>query len=212
MIYDIKTLFSLRCYSLLRKSIPRCQRINRMLSSESLHSPAFNRSNSQASVDSTSMEDFWREIESIKENSLARTEEQVPIEVKPLDGRWWPYFFMYWLSSCGSLVLPTSQNYTLSYLNQFIYDHQLIRIEYIYWLPSAILVKVASIQDGKTWRRTTASYPSHGCYAYLLIGFIVKWETECSKFGDFYICILNSYVSERWVRIWGKVAESRGGK
>lgn len=68
-----------------RKSIPRCQRINRMLSSESLHSPAFNRSNSQASVDSTSMEDFWREIESIKENSLARTEEQVPIEVKPLD-------------------------------------------------------------------------------------------------------------------------------
>ncbi|XP_057556436.1 rho GTPase-activating protein 28 isoform X3 [Hippopotamus amphibius kiboko] len=69
-----------------RKSIPRCRRIDRMLSNESLQSPAFSRSNSQASVDSASMEDFWREIESIKENSLRVQEEQMPAEAKPLDG------------------------------------------------------------------------------------------------------------------------------
>ncbi|XP_049476366.1 rho GTPase-activating protein 28 isoform X5 [Panthera uncia] len=68
-----------------RKSIPRCRRINRMLSNESLHSPAFNRSNSQASIDSTSMEDFLREIESIKESSMRAQEEQIPAEVKPVD-------------------------------------------------------------------------------------------------------------------------------
>ncbi|XP_032943783.1 rho GTPase-activating protein 28 isoform X9 [Rhinolophus ferrumequinum] len=68
-----------------RKSIPRCRRINRMLSNESLQSPACNRSNSQASVDSASMEDFWREIESIKENSMGGQEEQMPAEVKPVD-------------------------------------------------------------------------------------------------------------------------------
>ncbi|VTJ78004.1 Hypothetical predicted protein [Marmota monax] len=56
-----------------------------MLSNESLHSPAFCRSNSQASIDSTSMEDFWREIESIKENSVGGQEEQLPAEVKPVD-------------------------------------------------------------------------------------------------------------------------------
>ncbi|KAM5136635.1 rho GTPase-activating protein 28 isoform 3-T4 [Callospermophilus lateralis] len=72
-------------HPLSRKSIPRCRRINRMLSNESLHSPAFCRSNSQASVDSTSMEDFWREIESIKENSVGGQEEQLPAEVKPVD-------------------------------------------------------------------------------------------------------------------------------
>ncbi|XP_036085761.1 rho GTPase-activating protein 28 isoform X2 [Rousettus aegyptiacus] len=68
-----------------RKSIPRCRRINRMLSNESLHSPACSRSNSQASIDSASMEDFWREIESIKENSMGGQEEQTPTEVKPVD-------------------------------------------------------------------------------------------------------------------------------
>ncbi|XP_060056685.1 rho GTPase-activating protein 28 isoform X2 [Erinaceus europaeus] len=76
-----------RCFVLLpeRKSIPHCRRINRMLSKESLQTPAFSRSNSQASVDSASMEDFWREIESIKDNSIAGQEEQRPTEVKPLD-------------------------------------------------------------------------------------------------------------------------------
>ncbi|XP_045882055.1 rho GTPase-activating protein 28 isoform X1 [Meles meles] len=68
-----------------RKSVPRCRRINRMLSNESLHSPAFSRSNSQASIDSTSMEEFLREIESIKENSMGGQEEQIPAEVKPVD-------------------------------------------------------------------------------------------------------------------------------
>lgn len=67
--------------------------MNRMLSSESFHSSAFSRSNSQASVDSASMEDFWREIESIKESHAGRQEgqeeqeEQTPAEVKPVEGR-----------------------------------------------------------------------------------------------------------------------------
>ncbi|KAB0405421.1 hypothetical protein E2I00_018927 [Balaenoptera physalus] len=74
-----------RYYSFLRKSISRCRRISRMLSNESLQSPAFSRSNSQASIDSASMEDFWREIESIRENSLGVQEEQTPAEAKPLD-------------------------------------------------------------------------------------------------------------------------------
>ncbi|XP_052049370.1 rho GTPase-activating protein 28 [Apodemus sylvaticus] len=83
-------------HPLSRKSIPRCRRINRMLSNESLHPPAFSRSNSQASVDSsTSVEEFWREIESIKESSAGAQEssagaqeEQPPsaaAEVKPVD-------------------------------------------------------------------------------------------------------------------------------
>ncbi|XP_069885649.1 rho GTPase-activating protein 28 isoform X3 [Dipodomys merriami] len=75
-------------HPLSRKSIPRCRRINRMLSNESLHSPAFSRSNSQASVDSASMEDFWREIENLKEHSILEGQEEqpsTPTEVKPLD-------------------------------------------------------------------------------------------------------------------------------
>ncbi|XP_017819368.2 rho GTPase-activating protein 28 isoform X2 [Callithrix jacchus] len=72
-------------HPLSRKSIPHCRRINRMLSNESLHPPAFSRSNSEASVDSASMEDFWREIESIKESSMGRQEEPPPAEVTPVD-------------------------------------------------------------------------------------------------------------------------------
>ncbi|XP_032755534.1 rho GTPase-activating protein 28 isoform X1 [Rattus rattus] len=76
-------------HPLSRKSIPRCRRINRMLSNESLHPPTFSRSNSQASVDSsTSVEEFWKEIESIKESSIGGQEEQsptAPAEVKPVD-------------------------------------------------------------------------------------------------------------------------------
>ncbi|KAM9164065.1 rho GTPase-activating protein 28 isoform 4-T4 [Pangshura tecta] len=56
-----------------------------MLSNESLHPPMFSRSNSQASVDSTSMEDFWCEVESIKENSEQGQEEQTLLEVKAAD-------------------------------------------------------------------------------------------------------------------------------
>ncbi|XP_040608822.1 rho GTPase-activating protein 28 isoform X1 [Mesocricetus auratus] len=80
-------------HPLSRKSIPRCRRINRMLSNESLHPPTFSRSNSQASVDSsTSVEEFWREIESIKESSIVGAQEEPPAtpttpttEVKPVD-------------------------------------------------------------------------------------------------------------------------------
>uniref|UniRef100_A0A8C8SKQ4 Uncharacterized protein n=1 Tax=Pelusios castaneus TaxID=367368 RepID=A0A8C8SKQ4_9SAUR len=57
-----------------------------MLSNESLHLPIFSRSNSQASVDSTSMEDFWCEVESIKESSEQGQEEQTLLEVKTADG------------------------------------------------------------------------------------------------------------------------------
>ncbi|XP_015269422.1 PREDICTED: rho GTPase-activating protein 28 [Gekko japonicus] len=71
--------------SLLRKSLPRCQRINRMLSNESLHPPTYSRSNSQASVDSTSMEDFWCEVENIKESTEDRQDDQTLLEVKPPD-------------------------------------------------------------------------------------------------------------------------------
>ncbi|XP_045383330.1 rho GTPase-activating protein 28 isoform X3 [Lemur catta] len=71
-------------HPLSRKSIPRCRRINRMLSNESLHPPVFSRSNSQVSVDSASMEDFWREIESIRESSMGGQEEP-PAEPKPVD-------------------------------------------------------------------------------------------------------------------------------
>ncbi|XP_006868777.1 PREDICTED: rho GTPase-activating protein 28 [Chrysochloris asiatica] len=74
-----------RYSSVLRKSIPCCRRINRMLSNESLRPPAFNRSNSQASVDSASMEDFWREIESIKESCVGGQAEPAPMDVKPVD-------------------------------------------------------------------------------------------------------------------------------
>ncbi|XP_031224508.1 rho GTPase-activating protein 28 isoform X2 [Mastomys coucha] len=61
-----------------------------MLSNESLHPPTFSRSNSQASVDSsTSVEEFWREIESIKESSSVGVPEEQPptaaAEVKPVD-------------------------------------------------------------------------------------------------------------------------------
>nr|XP_034981343.1 rho GTPase-activating protein 28 isoform X1 [Zootoca vivipara] len=69
----------------LRKSLPRCQRINRMLSNESLRPPVYSRSNSQASVDSTSMEDFWCEVENIKENTEDRQDEQTLLDVKAPD-------------------------------------------------------------------------------------------------------------------------------
>ncbi|XP_025020033.1 rho GTPase-activating protein 28 isoform X1 [Python bivittatus] len=68
----------------LRKSLPRCQRVSRMLSNESLR-PVYSRSNSQASVDSTSMEDFWCEVENIKESTEERQDEQTLLEVKPPD-------------------------------------------------------------------------------------------------------------------------------
>uniref|UniRef100_A0A8C9N663 Rho GTPase activating protein 28 n=1 Tax=Serinus canaria TaxID=9135 RepID=A0A8C9N663_SERCA len=55
-----------------------------MLSNESTP-PAFCRSNSQASTDSTSMEDFWCEVESIKESREGGSEEAMLLEFKPAD-------------------------------------------------------------------------------------------------------------------------------
>ncbi|NWS95746.1 RHG28 protein, partial [Mionectes macconnelli] len=68
-----------------RKSLPRCRRINRMLSNESAPPPTFSRSNSQASMDSTSMEDFWCEVENIKESREDGSEEATLLEFKPAD-------------------------------------------------------------------------------------------------------------------------------
>ncbi|KAM6218380.1 rho GTPase-activating protein 28 [Rhynchocyon petersi] len=56
-----------------------------MLSDESSHPPTFSRSSSQASIDSTSMEDFWHEIESINESCVGGHEEQTPTEAKPAE-------------------------------------------------------------------------------------------------------------------------------
>ena len=87
-----------------------------MLSNESLQSPAFSRSNSQASIDSASMEDFWREIESIKENSLGVQEEQTPAEAKPLDGEvldWSSPVLSFFVCS---LVLLAGRNHSTSSL------------------------------------------------------------------------------------------------
>ncbi|KFP91032.1 Rho GTPase-activating protein 28, partial [Apaloderma vittatum] len=70
---------------LFRKSLSHCRRINRMLSNESTPPPAFSRSNSQASMDSTSMEDFWCEVESIKESREDGSEEATLSEFKPAD-------------------------------------------------------------------------------------------------------------------------------
>uniref|UniRef100_A0A8C0B9W9 Rho GTPase activating protein 28 n=1 Tax=Buteo japonicus TaxID=224669 RepID=A0A8C0B9W9_9AVES len=80
-----KEIFFFSSLSLFRKSLPRCRRINRMLSNESAAPPAFSRSNSQASMDSTSMEDFWCEVESIKESSEDGSEEATLLEFKPAD-------------------------------------------------------------------------------------------------------------------------------
>ncbi|XP_004467018.1 rho GTPase-activating protein 28 isoform X2 [Dasypus novemcinctus] len=71
-----------------RESISRCRRVNRMLSNESIHSPAFSRSNSQASIDSASMEDFWRETESVKEDSIGGQEEAKPLDEGELEAEW----------------------------------------------------------------------------------------------------------------------------
>ncbi|NXY41039.1 RHG28 protein, partial [Ceuthmochares aereus] len=68
-----------------RKSLPHCRRINRMHSNESALPPSFSRSNSQASMDSTSMEDFWCEVESIKESREDGSEEATLLEFKPAD-------------------------------------------------------------------------------------------------------------------------------
>lgn len=58
-----------------------------MLSNESLRPPVYSRSNSQASVDSTSMEDFWSEVQHINESTEDRQDEQAVLEVKLPDGK-----------------------------------------------------------------------------------------------------------------------------
>ncbi|XP_075069427.1 rho GTPase-activating protein 28 isoform X1 [Mixophyes fleayi] len=68
---------------LIRKSHSR--RINRMLSNESLHSPVFNRSISEISMDNSSMEDFWCELKNIKENSENGSDDSLLVDVKPVD-------------------------------------------------------------------------------------------------------------------------------
>ncbi|CAJ0966333.1 unnamed protein product [Ranitomeya imitator] len=66
-----------------RKSNSR--RINRMLSDESAHTPVFNRSVSETSMDNSSMEDFWCELKNIKENSENGSDDSLLMDVKPVD-------------------------------------------------------------------------------------------------------------------------------
>ncbi|KAM4687890.1 rho GTPase-activating protein 28 [Discoglossus pictus] len=68
---------------LIRKSHSR--RINRMLSNESLQTPSFNRSISEVSTDSSSMEDFWCEVKNIKESTANGQDENMLMEMKPAD-------------------------------------------------------------------------------------------------------------------------------
>ncbi|PIO30980.1 hypothetical protein AB205_0206390 [Aquarana catesbeiana] len=56
-----------------------------MLSNESLHSPVFNRSISETSMDNSSMEDFWCELKNIKENSEDVLDDSLVMDVKPVD-------------------------------------------------------------------------------------------------------------------------------
>ncbi|KAM8967778.1 rho GTPase-activating protein 28 [Pelodytes ibericus] len=67
----------------IRKSHSR--RMNRMISNESLHTPSFNRSISETSMDNSSMEDFWGELKHIKETSEDRPDDSLIIEMKPVD-------------------------------------------------------------------------------------------------------------------------------
>ncbi|XP_043922449.1 rho GTPase-activating protein 28 isoform X2 [Protopterus annectens] len=56
-----------------------------MLSQDPNSPPVFTRSASQMSVDSTSMEDFWNEVQSIKESRVNGFEDQSIVEFKPAE-------------------------------------------------------------------------------------------------------------------------------
>ncbi|XP_068093306.1 rho GTPase-activating protein 28 isoform X2 [Hyperolius riggenbachi] len=56
-----------------------------MLSNESLHSPVFNRSISETSMDNSSMEDFWCELKNIKESREDGLEDSLVMDMKPVD-------------------------------------------------------------------------------------------------------------------------------
>ncbi|XP_041102149.1 rho GTPase-activating protein 28 isoform X2 [Polyodon spathula] len=61
------------------------QRMDRMISQDSLHPPSFSRSVSQESLDSASMEDYWSEVKSIEESAENRQDEHAVLEVKSAD-------------------------------------------------------------------------------------------------------------------------------
>uniref|UniRef100_A0A8C5PJ47 Rho GTPase activating protein 28 n=1 Tax=Leptobrachium leishanense TaxID=445787 RepID=A0A8C5PJ47_9ANUR len=69
--------------SLIRKSHSR--RMNRMLSNESPRTPSFSRSISDSSMDNSSMEDFWCELQNIKEASEDTADDSLMVELKPVD-------------------------------------------------------------------------------------------------------------------------------
>ncbi|KAG8442155.1 hypothetical protein GDO86_011090 [Hymenochirus boettgeri] len=56
-----------------------------MFSNESLHTPQFNRSISESSMDNSSMEDFWCEVKNIKESQEDGQDDSLLMEVKPVD-------------------------------------------------------------------------------------------------------------------------------
>lgn len=71
-------------YSPCRKL--RFRRMSSSVSRELQCPQVFGRSISQESVESSSMEDFWSEVRSIKESRQNGQEEQPLVEVKPSEG------------------------------------------------------------------------------------------------------------------------------
>uniref|UniRef100_A0A8C5PIP7 Rho GTPase activating protein 28 n=1 Tax=Leptobrachium leishanense TaxID=445787 RepID=A0A8C5PIP7_9ANUR len=61
------------------------RRMNRMLSNESPRTPSFSRSISDSSMDNSSMEDFWCELQNIKEASEDTADDSLMVELKPVD-------------------------------------------------------------------------------------------------------------------------------
>ncbi|OCT56498.1 rho GTPase-activating protein 28 isoform X1 [Xenopus laevis] len=91
---------------MIRKTPSR--KINRMLSNESLHTPQFNRSISESSMDNSSMEDFWCEVDNIKESSEEGQDDSLLMEVKPADGE----LEAEWLQNAGlsNLISGTQEH------------------------------------------------------------------------------------------------------
>lgn len=130
-----------------------------MLSNESLHSPAFSRSNSQASIDSTSMEEFLREIESIKENSMGGQEEQIPAEVKPVDGKVQDLLsHVFTVFFCVlSLILFAGRHSNSSLTNEICricHISSQLSLIYIYWIGSWWLLYMV------TWSKEGCQNPN----------------------------------------------------
>ncbi|MGH0145183.1 UNVERIFIED_CONTAM: hypothetical protein FKN15_056822 [Acipenser sinensis] len=61
------------------------QRMDRMISQDSLHPPSFSRFVSQESLDSASIDDYWSEVKSIEESAENGQDQHAVLEVKSAD-------------------------------------------------------------------------------------------------------------------------------